>query len=107
MHGQADDLHVGQLFKNLAGRFDPVQFGHGHIHDDHVGRVGQSEFDRGAPVAGVGDDLDVRLFPRSKVKVCTKVLPFVPLGQRRGGFLKKRASALLKLPFKPFYSYHF
>jgi len=48
-------------------------------------------------------DLSERRERSPRGKVCTKVLPFVPLGQRRGGGIKKRGFAPLKLPFNIFF----
>jgi len=43
------------------------------------------------------EDLVVSL-GKSREKICTKVLPFVHLGQRRGGGVGKRGEAPLRCP---------
>ena len=64
MHGQHDDLGVGQRVLDLAARLDAVHTRHGHVHEDHVGSLGGGARDRLVAVRGLTDDVESDLAHR-------------------------------------------
>ena len=49
------------MLGEAAGRLDPVELRHPHVHQDDVGQQPQRLVDAGAAVVGLADDLDVLL----------------------------------------------
>lgn len=50
VHGQGEDADFWAGFEDAAGGFDAVEFGHGDVHDDDIGKKGLGEFEGFATV---------------------------------------------------------
>ena len=56
--GEDDDPDLGKIFSHAGGGFQPIEPGHGNIHENDVGLERAGHFEGLTAIAGFADDLD-------------------------------------------------
>jgi hypothetical protein len=62
IHGKNDYFGFGQMPADPLGGLDAVHAGHADIHDDNIGLQFFCQINGFAPIGGLTDDFDIRLF---------------------------------------------
>jgi hypothetical protein len=61
MHGEDDNLGLGDALTDLSGYLEATHARHQHIHDEHLGTQAFDQLHSAQPIAGLANDLKPHL----------------------------------------------